>query len=416
MTKRVSRRDGAPTVHKFGGASLGDAAALANAVSIVETGPRPAVVVVSALAGVTDALLSLVRDLSSGNGASLRRGARELAKRHEAAARAAASDPRERDRLLARVRDAFSEIAALQRAPLVLREISPRAVDRLIAVGEDLAARTFAAALASRGVAGEYVSAVDLVATDARAGQASPDLVATDRRVRDRLRPILLRGIIPVVPGFIGADPEGRVTTLGRGGSDLTATLVGRALAARAVCLWKDVPGFLTADPNVVPDARVIPQLNVREAAELAYYGAKVLHPRAMIPVGGRVPIFVRPFAHRDRAGTEISGRRTLGGYPVKALSAIPGQALVTVTGNGMLGVPGIAARTFEALHRESISVSLISQASSEHSICLGVPHSAAAHARTSLLDAFREEITRREIDGVEVQDNLATISVVGLG
>jgi aspartokinase/homoserine dehydrogenase 1 len=416
MRKRASPNTGAPTVHKFGGASLGDADALGHALSLVETGPRPAVVVVSALAGVTDSLLSLVRELSRGNDAAVRRTARVLAKRHETAARAVTSESKERERLVRRVRDAFAELALLTRAPLVLRELSPRAVDRVIAFGEDLAARIFSAGLASRGLPSEYVSAVDLVATDARSGQASPDLASTDRKVRGGLRPVLRRGVIPVVPGFIGADPEGHVTTLGRGGSDLTATLVARALGAREVFLWKDVPGFLTADPNVVPDARVIPQLNVREASELAYYGARVLHPRALIPVGRRVPIFVRPFASPDRPGTEISGRRTLGRYPVKALSAISGQALVTVTGNGMLGVPGIAARTFEALHREGISVSLISQASSEHSICLGVPASAAGHARASLLDSFREEITRREIDGVEVRGGLATISVVGLG
>src|SRR5262249_51659945 len=159
----------------------------------------------------------------------------------------------------------------------------------------------------------------------------------------------------------------------------------------------------LTADPRVVPDARVIPQLHVREAAELAYYGAKVLHPRALIPVARRgVPVFVRPFEHPDRPGTEVSRRRTLARYPVKALSAIPGQALLTVTGNGMLGVPGIAARTFGALHRDGISVSLISQASSEHSICLSVPGSHARQARESLVAAFAEEIARREIDGVE--------------
>jgi aspartokinase/homoserine dehydrogenase 1 len=196
----------------------------------------------------------------------------------------------------------------------------------------------------------------------------------------------------------------------------LTAALLGRA-SARAVFLWKDVPGILTADPRVVADARVIPQLNVREAAELAYYGAKVLQPRALIPVARRgIPVFVRPFARPRESGTEISRRRTLARYPVKALSAISGQALLTVTGNGMLGVPGIAARTFAALHRDQISVSLISQASSEHSICLSVPEASAHDARRSLLEAFAEEIARREIDGVELAAGLATISVVGLG
>lgn len=416
MKKRAIRRSGAPTVHKFGGASLGNASALQNALSIVEKGPRPAVVVVSAFAGVTDSLLSVVRELSRGNDGAVQRTVAGLEKNYASAARAVASSGEDRRRLLRVLHDVFAELDALTHAPLILRELSPAAVDRVIAFGEDLAARVFAAGLTARGLAAEYVSAVELVATDGRPGEASPDFTATDRWVRSRLRPLLRRGALPVVPGFIGAGPEGRVTTLGRGGSDLTATLLGRALAARAVFLWKDVPGFLTADPGVVPDARVIPQLNVREAAELAYYGAKVLHPRALIPVGRRFPVFVRSFSHPERSGTEISSRRTLARYPVKALSAIPGQALLTVAGNGMLGVPGIAARTFGALHGEGISVSLISQASSEHSICAGVPGSHAERARASLELAFREEIARREIDGVEVLTGLSTISVVGLG
>src|SRR5205814_4769660 len=167
----------------------------------------------------------------------------------------------------------------------------------------------------------------------------------------------LRKSIVPVVPGFLGETPEGQVATLGRGGSDLTDTLLGRALRASGISLWKDVPGLLTADPRVVGDARVIPQLDAREAAELAYYGAKVLHPRSLIPLARRsIPIRVRPFAEPGSLGTEISTRGKQSRYPVKALSAIPAQTLVTVTGSGMLGVPGIAARTFAALHREGVS------------------------------------------------------------
>src|SRR2546430_527248 len=291
------------TIQKFGGTSLDGGRALDAALSLVKRGPRPTVVVVSAMAGATDGLLLLAR--------------------------------------AAPERDASSDAAPL------------------------------------------------------------------------RLR----RGVVPVVPGFRGPAPDGSVVTLGRGGWDLTATLLARALAADSIFLWKDVPGFLTADPRVVPDARVIPQLHPREAAELAYYGAKVLHPRALTPLARRrIPIFIRPVALPDSPGTEISPRHTLSRYPVKALSAIGKQALLTVSGNGMLGVPGIAARTFAALHREGVSVSLISQASSEHSICLSVPQTEADSAARSLREAFAGEIARREIDGVEVEHGLATISVVGIG
>src|SRR2546422_10555043 len=217
---------------------------------------------------------------------------------------------------------------------------------------------------------------------------------------RRALGPVLARGAVPVVPGFLGAAPDGQVTTLGRGGSDLTATLLARVLGAREVSLWKDVPGLLTADPRTVPDARVVPQVHVREAAELAYYGAKVLHPRALVPVLRRsVAVRIRPFTEPASLGTEISRRRTLNAYPVKAVSAIPKQALLTVTGSGMLGVPGIAARAFAAVHHEGISISLINQASSEQSICFSVPEEHAERAREGRAATFRREIARQEID-----------------
>jgi len=403
-----------PTIQKFGGASLDGGRAVAHALALAVRGPRPSVFVVSALAGVTDGLLAMARPDNAGGAGEL---AASLRSKYLAAARAAAPAGAERRRLIDAIRESFAELDALARVPAFARELSPSALDHLLARGETLSARIFAAGLRARGVASDFVDARELIATDGRPGAASPLLAATDARVRRRLRPLLARGRAPVVPGFVGAGSGGRVVTLGRGGSDLTATLLARGLQARALVLWKDVPGFLTADPRVVADARVIPQLHPREAAELAYYGAKVLHPRALIPLSGRrVPMHVRPFADPANPGTEISTRRTLERYPVKALSAIAGQALITVSGNGMLGVPGIAARTFAALQREGISVSLISQASSEHSICLTVPEADAAAARQRLLDVFSEEMRRREIDGVELRTGLSTISVVGLG
>jgi aspartokinase/homoserine dehydrogenase 1 len=320
----------------------------------------------------------------------------------------------------------FDELDALLTSLLVLKELTPRTSDFIVARGERLSALLFAAALEAAGEKARYVDAVEVVITDGPYGGASPNLMLTDMSARKVLRPLLDKGIIPLVPGFLGAvpaaddDDPGHVrpaATLGRGGTDLTATLLGRALGAREIILWKDVPGLLTADPRVVANARVIPQLHVREAAELAYFGAKVLHPRALIAVTGRnIPVFVRPFADPSAPGTEISSRRTLDRYPVKALSAMTGQALITVAGNGMLGVPGIAARTFAALFQEGINVSLISQSSSEQSICFSVPDTAAKRAKERLREVFREEIARKEVDGIEAQTALATLAVVGNG
>jgi aspartokinase/homoserine dehydrogenase 1 len=405
-----------PAVHKFGGASLADGRAVCHAVDLVRRGPRPAVVVVSALAGATDELLAIAGRSAPAEQEAALRSARRLEQRYRSAARQAARGAA-RARVLEEIAGSFTELSALARIPRFARALSPAALDEVLARGERLTARLFAAGLASRGVRSVYIDAVPLVGTDGRAGGAFPDITRTARNMRRALSPLLAAGIVPVLPGFIGSAPDGSVVTLGRGGSDMTAMLAGRALRARSVFLWKDVPGFLTADPRVVPDARVVPQLNVREAAELAYYGAKVLQPRALIPIiGTHVPVFVRPFAQPERPGTEISARRTLARYPVKALSAVPAQALVTVTGSGMLGVPGIAARTFGALQRGGISVSLISQASSEHSICFSVPDRDAGAAREALLAEFAAEIGRGEIDGVEIARDLATISVVGLG
>ena len=414
----LPRPAGPPHVNKFGGASLANAPAIAQAVSIVQSQRRgPVVVVVSALAGVTDALLEIAARVARGERGALRAAAIGLRRRHAQVARALFSAGARRNEMQGLVDQAFGELDQLVAATGILREITPRTLDYLVARGERLSAHLFAAALEAAGCPAAYVDAALVVKTDGTFGGAAPNLTRTERAARKTLAPLLARGIVPVVPGFLGATPDGHVATLGRGGSDLTATILARALLAREVSLWKDVPGVLTADPKVVPDARVVPQLHVREAAELAYYGAKVLHPRALIPIGNRnLAVRIRPFADPASPGTEISRRHTLTDYPVKALSAVSGQALITVTGNGMLGVPGIAARTFAAVQHEGISVSLISQASSEHSICFSVPDASAARARTSLLATFHKEIARREIDGVEMRKGAATLALVGLG
>src|SRR6266705_59289 len=412
-------RPTAPHIHKFGGASLASAAGVRHAVAIVLAHrPAPQVIVVSAMAGVTDALLEVAARAARGEGGGhVKSTARALRAKHADAARALVPAGRRLDELLGVIDGAFAELEQLAGGVGIVRELTPRTTDYLVAWGERLSARLFAEALAAAGCPASYVDAVEVVKTDGTFGSASPDLALTERSARKALDPVLARGAVPVVPGFLGAAPDGQVATLGRGGSDLTATLLARVLGAREVSLWKDVPGLLTADPRIVPDARVVPQVHVREAAELAYYGAKVLHPRALVPVIKRnVAIRIRPFADPASLGTEISRRRTLNAYPVKALSAIPKQALLTVTGSGMLGVPGIAARAFAAVHHEGISVSLISQASSEQSICFSVPEDQAERARRGLDEAFRREIGRQEIDRVEVRAGAATLVVVGLG
>ena len=404
-------------IHKFGGAALADADAIRRVVSIVAHDDAQRVVVASAMLGVTDELLALVH--SPGNVESYRIALNALRDRHTSAARALGIDD---EKLYTDLSRSFDELAQLQSAFGSEGGLTPAITDAFISHGDRLAARLLASALSTSGVPAQFIDAVEIVRADGPHGNATPDIDRTMATATAALRPLLDRNIVPVVPGFVGQSREGEVVTLGRGGSDLTATLLGRVLGARDVVLWKDVPGLLTADPRVVPDARLIPTLHVREASELAYYGAKVLHPRSLIALQPGTRLIIRPYADPTASGTEIvvdrerrqGGRRSK--RPVKALTAISGQTLITIAGNGMVGVPGVAARAFGALQHAGVSVSLISQASSEHSICMGIPSTAGDAAAAALREAFAPELARHEIDAIEVRPDLATIAVVGLG
>ncbi|HQZ37473.1 MAG TPA: aspartate kinase [Vicinamibacterales bacterium] len=404
-------------VWKFGGASLADGQAIRRAAARIAAHQGPLVLVASALGGITDLLLEGATHAVEGRADAAARVASVFRDRHRTAAAVAIG----RGRALAAVHKAIDasaeEYRELCRAVAVLRHIEPRTRDALVARGERLAASLLSAALVVAGRPATLVDALDLVHTDDGHGGAVPLLAETTRLASRVLKPLLTKGLVPVVPGFIGRAPDGSVATLGRGGSDLTATLLGRGLGARRVVLWKDVPGILTADPKLVTDARLIPELHHQEAAEVAHYGAKVLHPRALIPIAGtRIVLHVRSFVHPDRPGTEVSARHVLPGYPVKALAILPGQAVVTVAGKGMVGVHGIAARTFAAVDAERLSVSTIFQGSSESSIGFTVPAAEADRAVKSVSRAFRHEIDTGVIDGVSARKGVAVIAVVGEG
>ncbi len=410
-------------VHKFGGAALADAAAISHVAAILATeltGPAR-VVVTSALQGVTNVLLSAIGHSLAGEHAEARAIVNALKAREHAVAEGvvAGGDDASREvsaRLAVHVGEMHDE---LERQLVTLgggEGPSPALSDAILAHGERLAARIVCAMLAGRGLPSVVVDGAALVQTDGRHGNAAPDLVQTDALAAGIIGPFLDRGLIVVVPGFIGAGSNGAVVTLGRGGSDLTATVLARALNAREVTLWKDVPGCMTADPRLVPGARVVATLDAREASELAYYGAKVLHPRTLIPLRHGMTLRLRPFADPAAAGTTIVVGRVARGAPVRAISGISQQALVAVSGTGMMGVPGVAARVFGTLAAAHVSVSMISQASSEQSICFTVPSDRATEVADRLRTAFAEELARREVDEIGVRSDLTTVAVVGSG
>jgi bifunctional aspartokinase / homoserine dehydrogenase 1 len=404
-------------VWKFGGASLAAAGEIQKAAALIGRHNGPLVVVVSALAGVTDLLLEGARQAIAGRPDESSRAAASFLRKHREAVRAVVPAGRARRKLLATIDSAAREYRDLCVAVGLLGHLATRASDLLVSRGERMSAHIVAAALARAGRRATYVDATEIVETDDLYGGAAPNLAATTRNARRLLRPHLAAGTITVVPGFIGRAPDGSVTTLGRGGTDLTATMLARAMGAQRVVLWKDVPGILTADPRLVPDARLIPQLHHREAGEVAHYGAKVLHPRALIPIAGtRIVLHVRSFINPDTPGTEVSGRRSLKTYPVKALAIVHGQAIVTVAGKGMVGVHGIAARTFAAVETERLSVSTIFQASSESSIGFTLPESEADRAVRAIQQMFGGELASGLIDNVTGRPGMAVIAVVGDG
>lgn len=407
------------TVHKFGGAALADLNAFRHAATIAADhgGPNP-VLVVSAMRGVTDALTLAVTSAPPKARATLA----ALETRHRTVAHGLTRDPDTRAELLNGIATVFAALTKIcttrRRGPLDVAQL-----DFVTSRGEVLASSLVVAALEHRGLKAVAIDATKLVYTDGVAGSAAPDVVKTTRAAARLLLPRMKRGIIPVIPGFIGRGKKGAVVTLGRGGSDVTATLMARVLHASTVMLWKDVPGLLTADPRVVPDARLIPSLHVREASELAYHGAKILHPRALIGLPTATRLYLRPLADPRAMGTEISSfatagvaRRGMPALPVKALAVITDQALVTIVGNGMAGLPGVAARALGALEQMGISVSLISMASSEHSLCIAVPGATATAVQARWKEVFKAEIARRDIEGVEVRRKVATLAIVGLG
>jgi aspartokinase/homoserine dehydrogenase 1 len=404
-------------VWKFGGASLADAPALQKAAALIAEHAGPVVVVASAFGGITDLLLEGAHQSAQGKGEAAARVAAELLRRHRQVVRAVVPPGRPRRELLSEIDAAAREYRELCHAVGVLGHLEDRASDRLISRGERLSAACLAAAIAAARRKASFTDAADIIATDQQHGGAAADLNTTIRQARRVLQPLLARGIVPVVPGFIGRAPDGSVTTLGRGGSDLSATLLARALGASEVILWKDVPGILTADPRLVPDARLIPQLHHREAGELAHYGAKVLHSRSLIPIAGtRIVLRVRSFLDPAARGTEVSGRRSATEYPVKAIAIVPRQAIVTVAGKGMVGVHGVAARTFAAVDAERLSVSTIFQASSESSIGFTIPESEAARGVRAVQEAFRAELASGIVDAVTARKGIAVVAVVGDG
>ncbi len=402
-------------VLKFGGTSVGDATRIAGVVEIVRGALPEArlVVVVSAMSGVTTALAEAAA-LAAASDPGYRAPLGQVAERHRDAAREL-SRAEELPAILDAVAALERDLGELLHGASLVRECTPRTLDSILARGELTSSILVAAALRRAGVDAEACDARRLVVTDTRFGNAAVDFDAS----RDRMR-AHFGGATPlqVVTGFIGATPAGETTTLGRGGSDYTASLVGAILEAERVEIWTDVDGVMSADPRLVPNAFSIPSLTYDELLELSHFGAKVVHAPSVRPVREHgVPLVIRNTLHPDFPGTLVSTEASgAGGRPVRGISSIPRVALLRLEGDGMVGVPGIAERLFRALARGDVNVILISQASSEHSICFAVGSAWLAAARREVEEEFRLERRAGLVDDLFVEADCTIIAAVGAG
>lgn len=402
---------------KFGGTSLENSQRVQDVATLVAQVARTqrVVVVVSAMTRVTNELiraakLAALADASAGHAVDAIRA------RHQVTLRDCAA-PSELPELLEIIDGSCAEIRSLIHGISLVRDCSPRVLDAIAAYGELLSSVVVAAALRHAGLEAEPVDARDLIVTDDTYGRAIVDRDLSYDRIRARLAN---SESVAVVTGFIASAEDGSTTTLGRGGSDYTATLIGAALGADSVEIWTDVDGVMSADPRLVPNAFPLPFMSYTELMELSHFGAKVVYPPSVTPArDAGVPLVIRNTLNPSFAGTHVSPKPADGGdanprSAVRGISSINSVALCRLDGAGMVGVAGIASRLFGALARDGISVILISQASSEHSICFALEPGAVAQARKRVDAEFAVERRAGAVDPLVVEDGFSVIAAVG--
>ena len=404
-------------VMKFGGTSVGSADRIRSAAAIAaEASRRRAVVlVVSAMSSVTNTLISAAGKSATGDEAAAEALTQALQEKHHEAIAKLISGPDLRRELLAEIDVLIERAANYCRGCALLGELSPRAHDVIAGTGERLTARMTAAALREMGCRGVPFDATDLIVTDDTHGGARPLAEPTRKKTQAAIFPILDASGIPVVTGYIAATAKGVPTTLGRGGSDYSATILGAALDAGEVIIWTDVNGVLTADPSMVPDAATLDEVSYIEAGELAFFGAKVLHPMTLRPViESAIPVWIRNSFHPDLPGTKITQTVRPAPQSVKAVTATRDVVMITVAGPGIIGVPDIAARIFTGTASVHANIVMISQSSSQDSICFVVQAADAARTEKALRDALYEDVHQHNIDHVKVNRNVAIVAAVG--
>jgi aspartate kinase len=384
---------------KFGGTSVADPDAINRLIGIVrqqqaKTRSAP-VVVVSALSGVTDKLVAIAQLAEDGASDKAAAEVQALLERHLSVAAAVTSASRAA--ALAEVRREIEELNGLVHALSVLREVSPRSRDAVHAVGEVVSSRIVAAAFADHGIASGWVDARTVLITDAEHGAAAPDMMETCERARERISPLVAEGKVVVLGGFIGSTANGITSTLGRGGSDYSAAIFGSCLDADEIQIWTDVDGMLTADPRIVPQPHLVPQLSFNEASELAYFGAKVLHPSTILPaVAKNIPVRILNSQRPENTGTLITAQADHPGGRLTALACKRDVTVIDITSTRMLMAHGFLRRLFEVFERFKTAVDVVT--TSEVSVSVTVDDTRRLEAILDNLHNFAEASCEREM------------------
>ncbi len=406
-------------VMKFGGTSVASGENIRHVANLIANyvGQGYTVVaVVSALEGVTDKLIEAAEQAKKGNRDYIHEFKQKLLKEHLTVARKAVENKRIQEEMGQILETIIDELEKVLTGIIYVGELTPKSKDYVLSFGERLSTPIVWGALRDLELNAQYYTGGEVgIVTDSNFGEASPLMNVTKHQVRERIEPLLEKRIVPVVTGYIAATQDGVTTTLGRGGSDYTATIIGAALAANEVWIWTDVDGLMTSDPKIVPTAKTMPELSFQEATEMTIFGAKAMHPRALEPaMEENIPVRIRNVFNPENPGTLIVKEQKIKlGDAVKAITLVKDVALVNVSGAGMVGTPGTAAKVFNVLGRDNINILMISQSVSEANISFVIQRSLLEKAVSTLEIAL---LGRGLIREVTAEDDVCVVAVVGAG
>ncbi len=399
-------------VLKFGGTSVGSTANINKVIEILANYSKQdsIICVVSAVGGITDKLINLA-NLALKKDKSYLEAFKGIKKIHVDIITELI--PKKNEKVLKSIEDKFNELKSLLDGIYLINELSPKTSDKLVSYGELLSSYIITETMKSRRLDVERKNSQELIVTNSAFTKAEVDFTITNKNIRDYFKTVKQR--ITILPGFISKSKLGEITTLGRGGSDFTAAIVAAALKVEQLEIWTDVSGMFTTNPKMVRQAFPIKQLSYQEAMELSHFGAKVLYPPTVQPVLNlRIPIHIKNTLRPDEPGTIISEKSNGASGAAKGISNISNIALLTLQGNGMIGIPGFSKRLFETLAQEKVNIILITQASSEHSICIGIDAKDSELAKTAVDSEFENEISLGKIDPLIVEIDLSIIALVG--